>query len=208
MSKYLGFTDRELIESIREGDQGAYTEIFSRYNKLLYSHTYNKLRNREEAKDIVQDIFYSLWANRGKSLPDNNLIGYLFMATRYKIADLLSRQQVKDKYIVSLQQYINLAPEYSDHLVRRNQLSDIIEEEISALPPRMQEILRLSRFEHLSHKEIAERLNITEATSKDQVKKALRILRKRLGFHVLLYFFLVSSCYQANKAINLIFFLK
>ena len=190
MSRYLGFTDRELTESIREGDQGAYTEIFSRYNKLLYSHTYNKLRDSEEAKDIVQEVFYSLWANRGKSLPDNNLIGYLFMATRYKIADLLSRRQVKDKYIVSLQQFIDLAPEYSDHLVRKNQLREIIEEEISALPPRMQEILRLSRFEQLSHKEISEKLNITEATSKDQVKKALKILRKRLGLYAFLYFYL------------------
>lgn len=188
MSKYLGFTDRELTESLKDGDQAAYTEIFCRYNKLLYSHTYNKLRNREEAKDIVQDVFYSLWANRWKSLPDSNLIGYLFMATRYKIADLLSRQQVKNKYMVSLQEFIDLAPEYSDHLVRKNQLQEIIEEEISALPTRMQEILRLSRFEQLSHKEIAEKLNISEATSKDQVKKALKILRKRLGLCVFLYF--------------------
>jgi RNA polymerase sigma-70 factor (family 1) len=189
MSEYLELTDRELTESLKGGDQAAYTEIFSRYNKLLYSHTYNKLRNQEEAKDIVQDVFYSLWANRGKSLPDSNLIGYLFMATRYKIADLFSRQQVKNKYIVSLQQFIDLAPEYSDHLVRKNQLREIIEEEISALPKRMQEILRLSRFEQLSHKEIAEKLNISEATSKDQVKKALKILRVKLGLYVFLCFF-------------------
>lgn len=188
MSKYLNFTDLELTNSLKQGDQAAYREIFSRYNKLLYSHTYNKLRNREEAKDIVQDVFYSLWANREKSVPQNNLIGYLFIATRYKIADLLSRQQVKNKHLVSLQEFIDLAPEYSDHLVRKNQLRDIIEEEISALPPRMQQVLRLSRFEQLSHKEIAEKLNISEETSKDQVKKALKILRVRLGLSVLLCF--------------------
>jgi len=188
MAEYLQFTDLELTESLRQGDQAAYTEIFSRYNKLLYSHTYNKLRNREEAKDIVQEVFYSLWANRDKSLPQRNLIGYLFMATRYKIADLLSREQVKNKYVVSLQKFIDQAPEYSDHLVRKNQLSEIIEEEISALPARMQEVLRLSRFEQLSHKEIAKKLNISEETSKDQVKKALKILRVKLGLSVFLCF--------------------
>ena len=188
MAEYLQFTDLELTESLRQGDQAAYTEIFSRYNKLLYSHTYNKLRNREEAKDIVQEVFYSLWANRDKSLPQRNLIGYLFMATRYKIADLLSREQVKNKYVVSLQKFIDQAPEYSDHLVRKNQLRKIIEEEISALPARMQEVLRLSRFEQLSHKEIAEKLNISEETSKDQVKKALKILRVKLGLSVFLCF--------------------
>ena len=191
MSKYVAFTDQELTESLKKGDQSAYTEIFCRYNKLLYSHTYNKLRNREEAEDIVQEVFYSLWANRERSLPLSNLIGYLFMATRYKIADLLSRQQVKNKYVVSLQSFIDLAPDFTDHLVRKNQLREIIEEEISALPTRMQEVLRLSRFEELNHKEIAERLNIAESTSKDQVKKALRILRMRLGLFGYLYFLFI-----------------
>jgi len=187
---YDKLTDQELTDSLKKGDQAAYTEIFSRYNKLLYSHTYNKLRDREEAKDIVHDVFYSLWANREKSLPQTNLIGYLFTATRYKIADLLSRKQVQDRYIVSLQDFIDLSPEYSDHLVRKNQLRDIIEEEISALPKRMQEIFRLSRFEQLSHKEIAEKLNITEETSKDQVKKALKILRGKLGLLAFICFLL------------------
>ncbi|MNY42390.1 RNA polymerase sigma factor [compost metagenome] len=65
--------------------------------------------------------------------------------------------------------------------MREKQLKEIIEEEISALPARMQEIFRMSRFEQMSHKEIAEKLALSEQTVKDQVKKALRILRIKLG---------------------------
>jgi len=179
---YSDFRDGELVTLLAKSDKLAYSEIFYRYNKLLYSHAYNKLREREDAKDIVSEVFYALWAKREQSLPTHNLVGYLFIAIRYKIADFLSRQVLKHRYVESLQNFINEPQEvYTDHLVREKQLKEIIEEEISALPPRMQEIFRMSRFEQMSHKEIAEKLSLSEQTVKDQVKKALRILRIKLG---------------------------
>lgn len=179
---YREFQDTELVTLLSKGDRYAYAEIFFRYNKLLYSHAYNKLREREEARDIVSEVFYALWAKREQSLPEHNLIGYLFVAVRYKIADFLSRKQVRHHYIQSLQNFIDEPQQVkTDHLIREKQLKEIIEEEISALPPRMQEIFRMSRFEQMSHKEIADRLSLSEQTVKDQVKKALRILRVKLG---------------------------
>jgi len=186
---YSSCPDIELVNLLSEDDEHAYLEIFSRYNKLLYSHAYNKLREREDAKDIVSEVFYALWIRRAQSLPKENLVGYLFMAVRYKIADFLSRKQVKEHYVQSLQTYINQAEVDTDHLVREKQLKEIIEEEIAALPPRMQEIFRMSRFEQMSHKEIAEKLQLSEQTVKDQVKKALRILRIKLGLIVFIALF-------------------
>ncbi|MDR6786024.1 RNA polymerase sigma-70 factor (family 1) [Pedobacter africanus] len=186
---YSSCPDIELVNLLSEDDEHAYLEIFSRYNKLLYSHAYNKLREREDAMDIVSEVFYALWMRRAQSLPKENLVGYLFMAVRYKIADFLSRKQVKEQYVQSLQTYINQAEVDTDHLVREKQLKEIIEEEIAALPPRMQEIFRMSRFEQMSHKEIAEKLQLSEQTVKDQVKKALRILRIKLGLMAFIILF-------------------
>lgn len=187
---YSACPDSELVNLLSEDDEHAYLEIFSRYNKLLYSHAYNKLRESEDAKDIVSDVFYTLWAKRQQTLPKENLVGYLFIAVRYKIADFLSRKQVKQHYIASLQTYIDQSGAHTDHLVREKQLKEIIEEEVSALPARMQEIFRMSRFEQMSHKEIAEKLALSEQTVKDQVKKALRILKIKLGLiaFIMLFF--------------------
>lgn len=187
---YNNYEDSELVALLAKDDQLAHSEIFLRYNKLLYSHAYNKLREREEAKDIVSDVFYALWAKRAHSLPEHNLIGYLFTAVRYKIADLLSRKQVKDHYVQSLQLFIDESQVHTDYLIREKQLKEIIDEEISALPARMQEIFRLSRFEQMTHKEIAEKLDLSEQTVKDQVKKALRILRVKLGLFAFIALFL------------------
>lgn len=187
-SIYNDFQDGELVALLAKSDKLAYAEIFYRYNKLLYSHAYNKLREREDAKDIVSEVFYALWAKRDQSLPEHNLVGYLFIAVRYKIADFLSRKVLKNRYVESLQNFIDTPQEVAtDHLIREKQLKEIIEEEISALPPRMQEIFRMSRFEQMSHKEIAEKLSLSEQTVKDQVKKALRILRIKLGLIVFVF---------------------
>lgn len=188
---YNDFQDAELVALLAKGNKLAYSEIFFRYNGLLYSHAYNKLREREDAKDIVSEVFCALWAKREQSLPEHNLIGYLFVAVRYKIADFLSRKQVRHHYIQSLQTFIDEPqPVNTDHLIREKQLKEIIEEEISALPPRMQEIFRLSRFEQMTHREIAEKLSLSEQTVKDQVKKALRILRVKLGLIAFVSMFL------------------
>lgn len=190
MDEYQRYDEEKLLFLLKKEDQYAYTEIFKRYNKLLYSHAYNKIRNADDAKDIIQQIFYSLWLNRTEININKNLTVYLFTSVRYKIADYFSKRDIRDKYIQSLSRYIEDHEESTDHLVRRKQMSDIIAEEIAALPPKMREVFELSRNKHLSYKEISSQLNISEETVKDQIKKALKILRIRLGLFMFIYFLL------------------
>lgn len=190
MDEYQRYDEGKLLFLLKKEDHQAYTEIFKRYNKLLYSHAYNKIRNTDDAKDIIQQIFYSLWLNRTQINIEKNLAVYLFTSVRYKIADYFSKKDTHGKYIQSLGNFIETHQESTDHLVRRKQMSEIITEEIAALPPRMREVFELSRNNHLSHKEISAQLKISEETVKDHIKKALKILRSRLGFFVFICFLL------------------
>jgi RNA polymerase sigma-70 factor (family 1) len=188
MSVYSSFSDQELTVLLREGDKTAYTEIFNRYNSLLFVHAFKKLQNREEAKDVVQEIFVKVWATREDFMPKNNLAGYLYTCVHHKILDLFARQRTTNNYIGFLQQFLDESKDSTDHLIREKQLSAIIEREIAALPPKMREVFELSRKKQLSHKEIASHLNISEETVKSQVKNALKILRVRLGMISFLFF--------------------
>ena len=64
MSKYAAHTDAALLPLLQEGDREAYTEIYNRYHGLLYVFAYNRLKNREEAKDIIHELFLKLWLDR------------------------------------------------------------------------------------------------------------------------------------------------
>lgn len=185
MIDYHSLSDSRLMALLKSDDHVAFTQIFDRYNKLLYSHAYNKLRNEDESRDVVQEVFIRTWEKRS-AIHDNNLAGLLFTMLRNKIINLISHQKVVNDYTSSLKDYELNRSVSSDHLVREKLFAALIEDEIAALPPRMKEIFLLSRREHLSNKEIAAKLDLSEHTVADQIKKALRILRPKIGLILVL----------------------
>ncbi|MGZ3778734.1 MAG: RNA polymerase sigma factor [Mucilaginibacter sp.] len=187
MTNYSSLNDSELIGLLRLDDRLAYTEIYDRYALVLLGHAYNKTRNREEAKDMVHEVFTMLWAKR-ETLQVDYLTGYLFRSVRNIILNQIAHQAVQDKFILSMEQFA-ASSEVPDYLVREKQLTAIIEREIAALSPKMREVFVLSRKEHLSHKEIADLLGISEQTVSKHVTNALKTLRVKLG--VLAYILLL-----------------
>lgn len=175
-------SDVELISLLKESNHSAYNEVYHRYFYLIFTHAYKKLRNEEQAKDVMQDVFASLWFKRDTNLPTSNLAGYLFTAVRNKIFDLFARQQVQAKYIDSLHNYwSNHTGVDTDHRVRENELKSYIEKAVEKLPPKMRQIFEMSRKENLSHREIATKLGTTENNVSKQVNNALRVIKTKLG---------------------------
>lgn len=183
-------TDKELLSLIGTGDVMAFNIIFKKYNRELYAAAYNKLRDREEAKDVVQDVFSRLWCKAGEiNLTKADLPSYLHIAVRNRIFDLISKKKSASAYLEDLRTYLLESAEHADYLIREKQMKAMIEEEIATLPPRMREVFVLSRNHHLSHKEIAHQLNVSDQTVTDQVKKALKILKTKVSLLPILFFF-------------------
>ena len=193
MPSYRSYSDSELSYLLTQDDEQAFTEIYHRFYGLLFIHASKRLNSDEEAKDVVQQLFESLWLKRAQVKPDGNLSAYLYKAIRHRILDIFSHQEVENKYVDSLQSFIDQEQEFTDYRVREKQMKALIEKEIDSLPPKMREIFLLSRMENKSHKEIAQELGISELTVKTQVKKALKILRSKLGLFVYVAFLLKLS---------------
>ncbi|WP_183579689.1 RNA polymerase sigma factor [Mucilaginibacter sp. X5P1] len=188
MLKYNPLTDQQLASLLKDGDHGAYKEIYNRYTGILYRHAFAKLQDREEAKDIVQELFITLWDKYEQIDFQTNLAGYLYRMLQNRILNLIAHKKVASQYIDSLQEFIDYGEAITDHLVRINDLKDLIEREIAGLPDKMREVFELSRKSYLSHKEIAEKLDISEKTVKNQINGALKILRKKLGVAIFFLF--------------------
>ncbi len=183
---YFSYSDEDLFSLLKEGDHDAFTEIYNRYSGVLYAHTLKRLQEPEEAMDIVHELFTYLWQNREEIEITSYLSGYLYTSVRNRVINSIAHKDITSKYYEFKQSSSYYMISSTDHLVREKQLSEIIEKEINALPERMREVFELSRFQHLSHREIACRLNITELTVKKQVNKALRVLRIKLDLFIVL----------------------
>lgn len=181
MDFYKKLSDRHLVVLMRENDRRAFTEIYQRYHSLLFIYVHKKLKDTAEAQDIVQDVLLALWDRRQEFTPQISLSPYLYAMARNKAFDRFSRKKVEDRYLASLQGFID-SPEPTDFLIRERDIQAIIDRELEALPPRMREIFSLSRKERMTNKEIAELLDLSPHTVDTQIKRALKVLRLRLDF--------------------------
>lgn len=181
MDQFVPNDERGLLLLLQQGDTEAFELLYHRYKGILYTHAYRKLKDREEVRDIIHEIFSSIWEKRRTLTINTSLSAYLFHAVRFKIIDRLERGRRAKLYLDSLTDFAEAFTATTDHRIRENMLSELIEREISGLPPKMRQVFELSRKEGLSHKEIAALLNISEQGVRSHIKHALRILRLKLG---------------------------
>ncbi|MFD1628326.1 RNA polymerase sigma-70 factor [Pseudopedobacter beijingensis] len=182
-------TDNELLNLLKSGHKSALDEIYNRYYAILYSHAYSKLPDREEVRDIVQEVFVSLWNNREKIVITSSLSAYLYTSTRSRVLDIYRRQKVRNAYTQSLQAFIDSGENITEEKFREKELIRLVEKEVASLPAQMRRIFEMSRFKDMTHQQIADELQISPQTVRTQVKNALRVLRVKLGAHIFTIFF-------------------
>src|SRR5690606_22000961 len=181
MSGFDTDTEMKLVALLRKGDQAAYARIFHRYKEALYRHAYNLLGDLDEAEDVVQEVFLTLWQKRETLGPITSIRAYLYKATRNRVFNLMSHREVVVRYQESISRFWEQGRYTIDEQIRAKELANIIEYQVQALPPGMKKMFLLSREEGLSHKAIGAQLNISPKTAKLQVAKALKILKLRIG---------------------------
>ncbi|EHQ29083.1 RNA polymerase sigma factor [Mucilaginibacter paludis] len=172
--------DTALVEKVRMNHAGAFDEVFKRYWEHLYVFALKRLKDEDEAKDAVQDVFIGYWQRAAALELTGTLEAYLFSAVRYEVLRKIASASKQEEKLLH---YTNVVlPEFIATLdpLEQNELMLAIDREISALPARLKEIYQLSKEENLSIKEIALRLNLSEQTVKNQLSAALKKLRAGL----------------------------
>lgn len=193
MFDYNSLSDNELFVALKRKDRSAYAQIFDRYWTVLFLHALQMLRDEEDARDIVQELFATLWQKSESIEITNTLSSYLYRSVRNRVFDYIKRRKVMTDYLQSLKDFMEEGGTETDTLIREKQLAEAIENEIAALPPKMRAIFELSRKQHLSYSEIAQQLDISEHTVKSQVSNALRILRSKFGSMPVLIYLLLQG---------------
>lgn len=190
MRPFEAFSDAALLDLFRSGNMQAYEELYQRYWSLLYIAAYKVLRQEEDAKDIVQEIFLSLLQKGAQLELSTSFSGYLYTSVRYKVLDRIRHLEVKERYFNSLQHYADTNEQTADSRILERELQEKMEQAMDLLPDKMRTVFELSRNEELSHREIAHLLQISDKTVKKQIANALKMLRIKLGKTIVMLLFL------------------
>lgn len=181
MPTYLTLMDLELVDLLKKDDSEAFSEIYSRYAVLLVGFASSKLFDLEDSRDIIHDVFVKLWQERKQLKVDRDLKAYLFKLTRYRIVDKIRKNITRQEYAAMVN---SLAVSYGvtiEQEIAAKEMTQIIETSLNKLSPRVKEVYLLSREENLSVAEIADKLQVSEQTVKNQLSTALKHLRASLS---------------------------
>ncbi len=180
MHNYHKLTDNDLLQLISEKDELAFNAIYLRYFPLLFIYACKIIPDEDEVKDILQEVFVSLWTKE-KAEVQISFRSYLYTAVRYKIFDHIDKQKVRKGYVDSFQDFIEHGECFTDHYILEKELRHQIEKEVHKLPKKMREIFVLSREGHQSYEEIAQHTNVSLNTVRKQISNALKIMRSKLA---------------------------
>lgn len=198
MSLYDTYTDGELIQSLKNSDEAAFTEIYHRYWKLMFAVAANKLNDLAVAEDLVQDVFADIWNRRHTIAVDGPLRAYLAVAMKYKVIDARLRRSRITAHASSAAEMQETADNSLEQKVHFDELRNKLARLVADLPEKARLVYQLSREEGFAHREIARHLQISEKNVEYHLYRAIKSLRIRLGqifFMLVLGLFLFAPTY-------------
>lgn len=178
--------EHSLVLRLIDGDEDAFCELYASYKNRLIYFAMRFLKSREYAEDIFQDAFTVIWQSRRFINPETSFSCYLYTIVRNRILNQLRSLDNHDKL---REQILSQAVDYTNEThekVLENDLKQLIDKGLQMLTPRQREIFKMSREQHLSHREIAETLGITINTVQESISTSLRTLRSYLVKHSVL----------------------
>ena len=188
--------EKELIDLIKKGNHKSFEVVFKGYYSKLCTYAFQYTKQLEVAEDLVKDMFVHLWEKKETLEIKSSLSGYLFRSVHNSCVNYLEREKIKHANFsideipaleLKMKQPFSIDYPIGQFLAR--EMENQIEAEIEKLPDQCREIFKLSRFEGLSHKKIAEKLNISENTVKTQIFRALKKLKEAIKSSAFIFFY-------------------
>lgn len=168
------------IRLLKEGDEKAFSVFYDALWERVFKYVLAILHEPDDAVDVVQDTFVSLWQQRKELSEITSIEHFVFSIAKYKALRYIRRNIRTRNYLASLSGFQPNDTSNIDDRIDAADMLHIVDAEVGALPAKMRAIFLLSRTQNLSHKEIAHQLQISEKTVKKQINNVLRILRKKV----------------------------
>ena len=178
----LSRKDKDMLTGLKVGNKGVIDQIYEAYQYRLFAFAMSFLKNDEDAKDIVHDVFVKLWKKRHEFDENTEIEALVFTVARNTVLSLFRKRASENKYFDHI---INENNNLKPGLITEEQVDCVLLEErinhlVELLPIKRRSVYVLSRQNGLSNKEISQKLGIAGKTVEDHITKALAFLRKHL----------------------------
>jgi len=167
--------------------------FFRAHYQPLCNYAYTFVQDRDEAEEIVQSAFLSVWEKRESLEIRTSLKSYLYTMVRNACLNVIKHKKIKQKHVNEELAIADRSHESVSQRVYSSELEQRIQVSMEKLPEQCRLVFKLSRFEELKYAEIADQLNISVKTVENQIGKALKIMREELKDYLPLIIVLMNG---------------
>lgn len=196
MLKPVLFDESEVLKRLADGSEEAFNQLYNYYSPVVYAEALRFLRSSELAKDLLQELFTTIWDRREMFTAVECFTAYLLTMSKnlaYQYWLKVSKEDLAKKEMVSM---IKSQERVVDNSLEGKELEILLERTLEQLPRQQKQVFHLAKAEGMSYKAISELLNISPNTVKNHLIAANQFIRKRLGYASCLVLVSFSIVYQ------------
>ena len=176
--------DKNLIRKLISGDVKSFEKIYNRYEKRLYYYILKLTKEELIAEELLQDVFLKIWDNRKTINPDLNFQAYIYKIANNKSLDYLRSKARREKLNKTFSQLATTSTNETEIAIIFAQYESLLKDFIQKLSPEKQAIYQMSQQQGKSSEEIAQKLNISPKTVRNNQYHILKILKMKLLPHL------------------------
>ncbi|WP_076380212.1 RNA polymerase sigma factor [Filimonas lacunae] len=183
MSIPPAYNESALLHLIAAGDEAAFREFFESNRNKLYTFIFRFTKTAHVTEELVQDVFMRFWTYRTNLTTVENPAGYLFFMARNRCIDYLRKVANENAMLEKVWKQISEAQNSTEEQLQMNEVRRLIDTALSRLSAQKRSVFHLSRYEGLSTREIAQRLQLSEGTVRNIMSDVLLQVRTYLQQH-------------------------
>ena len=187
-------TRNEEVSNFINGDRKAYEKIYRKYGPKLFAFAYKLIQDKDEANDIVQEVFLKLWDKKHLINPELDFDQYLFKITK----NLVFNKAKQRAYQFAANHYLSSKPcseNFTANEIYYNEVALVLDQAYNELPPMRKQVFTLSRLEGLNNQEIAQKLQTSKSNIENHLNKAIREIKKKLKIFKIIYLLITAFLY-------------
>lgn len=181
--------DQYEIAKLKKGDFAAFDLLFEKYSHRIYYFAYGYLKSKEEAEEVVQDVFLKIWEKRQSLDETLSFKSYLFTITFNAIKKVILHAAKRETAFQSLKAELGEIQYDQEDAIQTQEFQKTIIALIDRLPDRRKEIFLMSRIEEKSNQVIATELSVSVKTVENQISEAKSYLKESLKAYFSLWLF-------------------
>jgi RNA polymerase sigma-70 factor (ECF subfamily) len=176
--------EKQVIERIRKGDVQAFEWLFRQYYEKLCQWAYQYLHDFDSSEEVVQDLYYHLWRKRATMEFQVSVKSYLYKAVSNNCKMLIRNKGRRSAIEAEMASRNPGSADEPEELLEVKEIREVVNKTLEELPEKPAQIFRMSRYEGLKYREIAEKLSISIKTVEANMGKALKVFRKNLQEYI------------------------